>query len=265
MVPDIEAVVPDLKPPTAPGDPDSGRFRLYDAFDTFLDVISREHPIVLILDDLHWADEASLRLLEFVVQEQIDSRILLPGTYRDTDITNDHSLFHTLGDLARSRLFSRVTLGGLDVEGVSKIIEVQTGANIQQDVSVAIHAQSEGNPLFVGEMARSLNQEGLLTGDTSIDLNSLKQRHPEGIREVAGRRLSRLSAYAKDVLTIAAFLGREFSLGQLSAISTEQSSDELIEVLGEALSARLIEELPSEAGGYQFTHTLIQQALREEL
>ena len=198
VVADVSTVVPDLEEPPAMSDPDSGRFRLHDVFATFLRAVAQDSPLLVVLDDLHWADDASLRLLEFVAQEQSESRILILGTYRDTEVTRDHPLFHTLGDLTRRRLFSRVALGGLDVEGVGEMLEAESGETLPQDVNAAIHSQTQGNPLFVGEMARYLNQEGLLTGDRLIDLNSATLGLPEGIREVIGRRLSRLSVHAND-------------------------------------------------------------------
>ena len=263
VVPEVAAVVPDLEEPPLPSDPNAGQFRLYNAIASFLRSLARQNPLVLVLEDLHWADKGTLQLLEFIAQDQSDSHTLILGTYRDTEVTADHSLFYTLGDLTRSRHFTRITLAGLDIDDVTAILRQQSAWGLSSEISASIHSRTHGNPLFVGEMSRYLDQEGLLAGGAH-DLDLARLGLPEGIREVIGRRLSKLSAYSTDVLTIAAILGREFTLQRLSAIATEQSSSELIEVLGEAISSRIIEEVASRPGRYQFTHALIQQALREQ-
>ena len=128
-----------------------------------------------------------------------------------------------------------------------------------------MHTQTEGNPLFVTEVVRLLVQEGELTSEQLGKRNSWSVRIPEGVREVIGRRLDRLSERCNETLTIASVIGREFELGQLSRLIEDQSEDRLLDVLEEALSARIIEELPDAMGRYQFTHALIHETLAGEL
>ena len=135
----------------------------------------------------------------------------------------------------------------------------------------AVHRQTEGNPLFVTEVVRLLVQEGHLAGDsgrggsrtapTVRDNDSWSVRIPEGVREVIGRRLDRLSDRCNETLTIASVVGREFTLDQLSPLIEDLTGDRLLEVLDEALSARVIEELPRTVGRYHFTHALIHETL----
>jgi predicted ATPase len=243
-------------------------------------------PVVVIVDDLHWSDRPTLLLLEFMARELANSRILLVGTYRDVELNRRHPLALTLGDLTRERLFERVLLRGLSKEDVGKFIEVAAGLKPPQGLVDAVHTQTEGNPLFVTEVVRLLVQEGHLSPDKlNEDPEGRRStrghgktttwivRVPEGVREVIGRRLDRLSERCNGVLTIAAVIGRQFSLQQLLAVLNDSSAspdervseDRLFEHLEEALAGRVIEELPKSVGLYQFTHALIQETLTNEL
>lgn len=261
----ISDMVPELEPPSALTDPDAARFRLYDAIASFLKRSSQDRPLLLILDNLHWADGSSLRLLQFLAQEIADTRLLILGTYRDADLTREHPLFDTLGDLTRQRLFSRVLLRGLSSDEVGQVIESASGVVPPSDLISTVHAQTEGNPLFVREMAQFLAQEELHGRDVPVGTDPLEVRLPEGIREVIGRRLNQLSDSANDVLTIAAIIGSEFTLGQLCAVIPDTTQDVLLETLDEAVGANVIDESPNELGRFEFPHALIQQTLREGL
>ncbi|MDP6668171.1 MAG: AAA family ATPase, partial [Dehalococcoidia bacterium] len=122
IVAEIREVLPGLEPPPELGDPDTERFRLFDAVTSFLKRAASDTPLVLILDDLQWADESPLRLLEFISRELADASILIIGAYRTVDVSRTHPLFRTLGDLSRERLFSRVTLRGLQETQVGSLI-----------------------------------------------------------------------------------------------------------------------------------------------
>jgi DNA-binding CsgD family transcriptional regulator len=226
-----------------------------------------------VLDDLHWADPSSLRLLEFVAQELAGARVLLLGTYRDVEVSRGHPLFRTLGELTRHRLYRRVLLRGLGLDEVGQVMAGMGNINPPPELVSMVHQHTEGNPLFVGEVVRLLAQEGLLAPERLEDLKNWDFRLPEGVREVIGRRLDRLSGECNQVLTTAAVIGREFSLGLLQALMEDPSADswqvateeQLLEVLEEALGARIIGEAPGALGRYQFSHALIQETLAGEL
>ena len=245
--------------------PEQARFRLFDSITSFLKTASQKQPLVLVLDDLHWADQPSLLLLQFVSRELGGARLLLVGTYRDMELSRQHPLAETLGELTRERLFQRVLLRGLSQQDVERFIEVATGVAPPQGLTQAVYTQTEGNPLFVTEVVRLLVQEGELSQERTGDRDSWTIRIPEDVREVIGRRLNRLSQRCNETLTIASVIGREFELGQLTPLVEDISEDRLLEVLEEALSARVIEELPQAVGHYQFTHALIQETQSEEL
>lgn len=259
IVPDVSELLPDLKPPPELDSPEQARFRLFDAITTFLKKVSvQSKALVLILDNLHWADKPSLLLLEFLSQELSDSQMMVIGTYRDIDLSRQHPLAETLGELTRSRLFQRVVLRGLSLEDERQLIQVTSGSQPNQAFVELVHSRTEGNPLFIGEVMRMLEQEGNVTWEDA------DVRIPEGVREVIVRRLNRLSDQCNHVLTVASVIGREFDFDLLSRV-TDSSDDDLLDVVDEALRARVIEQVPEGAERYQFTHALIQQTLSEEL
>ena len=264
IVSDVSEKLPDLAA-TPELEPEQARFRLFDSLTAFLKNASQLQPLVLVLDDLHWADQPSLLLLEFVARELANSRLLIIGTYRDMELSRRHPLSLTLGELNRERLFQRVLLRGLAQEDVGRFIELVSGMAPPLGMVEAVHRQTEGNPLFVTEVVRLLVQEGELTPERAGHRDSWNVRIPEGVREVIGRRLDRLSERCNETLTIASVIGREFTLEHLMPLVEEITEDRLLEVLEEALAARVIEELTSSVGRYQFTHALIQETLSGEL
>jgi len=264
IVSDVRDRLPGLQAP-AVLEPEQARFRLFDSICAFLTRASRTQPLVLVLDDLHWADQPSLLLLEFIARELSGARLLLVGTYRDMEVSRGHRLSTTLGELNRERLFRRVLLRGLDQDDVGRFIELVSGVNPPKGMVEAVHRQTEGNPLFVTEVVRLLVQQGELISGQESQRESWSVRIPEGVREVIGRRLDRLSERCNETLTIASIIGREFTLDLVKPLIEDITEDRLLEVLDEALASRVIEELPKVVGRYQFTHALIQETLAGEL
>ena len=220
IVSDVKERLPDLQPPPQL-EPEQARFRLFDSTCGFLKNAGRKQTLVLVLDDLHWADHSSLLLLEFVARELAGARLLLIGTYRDVEVSRRHPLSRTLGELTRERLFQRVLLRGLSEEDVGRFIELVSGVAPPSGMVEAVYRQTEGNPLFVTEVVRLLVQEGGLSGvgahggaPLQGERDTWSVRIPEGMREVIGRRLDRLSERCNQTLTVASVIGREFSLEQ---------------------------------------------------
>lgn len=257
IVPEIAARLPDL--PTLPvlSDPAEARFRLFGAIARFLIAAARARPLVLVLDDLHWADVPSLRLLEFVAQDMADGRLLVVGTYRETELSRRHRLSDTLGALSRLPHLLRLPLSGLNAEDVRRYVAAAANLVPPESLTKAIHDQTEGNPLFVREVVRFLAQNGQLTGGGAAI------RLPEGVREVIGRRLNLLSQTCNDVLAVASVIGRGFSLDVLLRACQPRIGDAVLEALDEALSAHIVEETGAET--FQFAHALVRLTLYEEL
>jgi DNA-binding winged helix-turn-helix (wHTH) protein/tetratricopeptide (TPR) repeat protein len=258
LVPEVRQSVPNLPaPPTLP--PEQARFRLFDAVATFLRVVARSRPLVLVLDDLHWADKPSLLLLQFLAREIRDAHLLLVGTYRDVELRRHHPLAQVLGDLAREPLCRRILLRGLGETDVERYIAAIVGSAPPGAMVAEVHRMTEGNPFFVGEIVRLLLTEGRLA-----QVTSLSGTLPQGVREAIGRRLNALSEECNRVLTLAAVIGREFDLNVLERVA-ELGRERLLELLDEAVGARILAEPTGAAGRYSFSHTLIRETLYEEL
>lgn len=262
IVPDLADRLPDPVRDRAIATPSTevaqARFRLFDAVNTFWQRAAQQHPLLLILDNLHWADASSLRLLEFLAPDLCGSRILLLVTYRDVELSRQHPLSATLGELARQPRFERLRLSGLTHAETAHMMELAGGATLAPALVDAIHAQTEGNPLFVGEMTRLLAQED------SAASTGYVLRIPEGIKEVIGRRLNRLSTNANKVLTAAAVVGRAFEFRLLIALADDVDEDICSAAIDEALQARLVEAL-REPGHYHFAHALFRETLYDEI
>ena len=199
-------------------------------------------------------------------RELADSSILIVGTYRDVELSRQHPLSQALGELSRTNGFQRVFLRGLDHEDVRRFIEISTGATPSLDVVNTVHTHTEGNPFFMTEVVRLLVQEGGLVkeGADALDGESAI-RIPEGVREVVGRRLNRLSEQCNQVLTVASAIGREFNIITLNRLVDGLSEDQILDALEEAARAHVIDEQREDASYYQFTHALVQETLVEEI
>jgi hypothetical protein len=245
--------------PANPTDPAAGldapqaRFRIFDAVVRLLRALAAERPLVLVLDDLHHADDASLELLAFVTREVATLPVLVMGTYRDAELAVDHPL-QGLGRGGRV-----VPLTGLQEEDVGRLIEVVTGDGSLGRLARSLHERTGGNPLFVTETVR------LLATNRQLD-DSVAERLPvpATIRAVIRDRLGRLAPEAQAVLTNAAVLGREFGTAVL-AVTTRLASQALLAALDEATVARLIEPVHAHPGRHRFVHVLVRDALYEQL
>ncbi len=269
IVPEIGQRLALAPPPaTSAPDPQQQRFRLFDAIAGFLRRAALREPLLLIVDNLHWADASSLRLLEFIAPDLADTRIVLLATYRDIELNRRHPLSATLGDLARHAHFRRFRLAGLDRDQTAVLVAQAGGTGATPALIDAIHAQTEGNPLFIGEMTRLLVQEAVLgqRGDEgrATTAGALPIRIPEGVKEVIGRRLNRLSPQANRVLGCAALIGRAFDPQLLRRLLDRTLVAGLPKTIAEALAAHVIE--PAEPPGwYQFSHALIRETLYDEI
>ncbi|HLH19084.1 MAG TPA: BREX system ATP-binding domain-containing protein [Bryobacteraceae bacterium] len=259
ILPEIRQAVAPL-PPLAPLEPAQARFRLFESVTTFLRNTARSQPLLVILDDLHWADAPSLLLLVFLARELRSERILLLGTFRDLDLGRRHPLSQALGDLARLQLGQKIALRGLTLADVGRFIAISTGIEPPPRLVAAVHAQTEGNPFFVSETVKLLITEGRLR---SSDEPSLSGLLPEGVRDVIGRRLDQLSDAAHRALAAASVLGRDFAVHALQPVS-EVPEDELLDALDEAVASRIIEPA-GQAGRFRFTHALIREVLYDSI
>ncbi|HET8975732.1 MAG TPA: protein kinase [Solirubrobacterales bacterium] len=236
---------------------EEARFRLFDSVTSFLVAAARDRPMVLVLDDLHWADEPSLLLLKYAAAEVASSGLLIVGTYRDVELGRHHPLARVLGEL-RSDRGDRIALRGLSTADVASYIEMTSGSPPAPGLADAVHRQTDGNPFFVGEVVRLLASEGRL-GDGP---ESWEPVIPQGVREVVGRRLDRLSAETNQALRVAAAIGREFD-GELLIRVAGLSPAQLLAAANEAVAERLVTD--QGGGRYSFAHALVRDTVYEEI
>jgi class 3 adenylate cyclase/tRNA A-37 threonylcarbamoyl transferase component Bud32 len=261
IVPEVRERFPQL-PRVTPQEPEQARFRLFDTVSTFLKKIARAEPIVLVLDDLHSADKPSLLLLQFLASQLAGARLAIVGTYRDAEVGRRHPLSSMLGDVARQDVSRRIFLRGLTKADVARFIEVTANVKPPAALATAVYTETEGNPLFVGEVVRLLASEGYLERPDTVQ--SWRLDIPQSIRDVIRRRLDRLSPECNEILTTAAVMGREFGLDLLEQVSA-LAGDQLLDVLDEAAGARIIVEMPRLPGRYSFAHALIRETLYGEI
>jgi DNA-binding SARP family transcriptional activator/tetratricopeptide (TPR) repeat protein len=261
LLPELRSLLPDLPMPY-PLEPESARFRLFESVAGFLRRAAAARPIVLVLDDVHAADESSLLLLQFLSRQLGDSRLLILVAYRDVDPTIREPLAAVLPELAREPTTSRLELGGLRESEVGEYISQTATMAPPSGVVAEIHAQTDGNPLFVGEVTRLLLKEGALMPASARA--AIRVRIPQGVRDVIGRRLRRLPHDARQTLTLASVLGREFRLEVLARVA-ESSEEAVLEALDPAITERIVDEVATGPGQLRFSHVLIRDCLYRDL
>ncbi|HEV2927772.1 MAG TPA: AAA family ATPase, partial [Propionibacteriaceae bacterium] len=227
------------------------RFRLFDEVAERLAAASLARPLILVIDDLHWADEASIRLLRFVAQDVRDRRLAILGTYRDTDLAPDHPLAQCLDQLIREGL--HVTLGGLSRGEVGHLVGALTGRQgPARDVVAQVHRRSGGNPLFVRELVRLLDT-------AKADNSAAPGQLPEGVRAAVAGRLTALPVEVRQVLLAAAVIGVDAEIAVLRPV-TGLSDGQLHRALQVARAARLVVDQGTD-GVIAFPHALVREVL----
>ncbi|HKC50817.1 MAG TPA: AAA family ATPase [Myxococcota bacterium] len=237
------------------------RFRFYAGVAAFLRAASQREPLVVFLDDLHWADSASLGLLTFVAREIRESRMLIVGTYRPEDAARG-ALTQTLADLARRPEHERIALEGLVRDEVARLVARSGRVDPEPALVDAICERTDGNPFFIRELLRMLEAEGRLTGSESR--NAWKSAIPPALNDVIARRLARLSVESRELLDAAAVIGRDFALDVLERTSGV-TREAMPGLLGEAERAREIRPHPTDPQSFRIVHALIQEVVYEDL
>ena len=227
--------------------------------------------MVLVLDDVQWADRGSLLLLRYLAAAEQIPRVLILATYRDSELMHAEALRDALGALRRHSGVQRIELRGLNDNEVVSYFEAASGQSLDEkglDLARAVYRETDGNPFFVGEVLRHLTERGAIYRDNrgrwvaGDDLENTVL--PDSIREVIGGRVVRLGKDAERVLALAAVIGREFDL-ELLARAADLPDDEVLDLLDGAIGAALVRDLPDWPGRFQFTHSLVQHTLYQDL
>jgi DNA-binding CsgD family transcriptional regulator len=261
ILPEVRGRVPDLAA-SSPAGPEQERYRLFESVSDFLLNVARastRRGLLLALDDLQWADKPTLLLLLHLARKLATAPLLLVGTYRTVDLSRTHPLSDVMAELNRERLAERLLLQSFSVRETAALIEGLSSRPAGPALVEAIYHETEGNPFFMEEVVRHLRAEGHDLGDRQTVAAAWGV--PEGVRQVIGKRLSRLSPEANRLLQAGAILGDGFTFDVLGAASGIES-DPLMDALDEGLGAGVLRE---EGDRYHFTHALIRQTLYAEL
>ena len=262
VVPEVREKLPDLERPQSENQLDESQLRLFDSFATLFQRISRTHALAVVLEDLHWADGSSLSLLEYAASELEADRVLLLGTYNDVGLRPASALAETLGVLAGGsahRRLQRIRLPGLTKADTAQLVERMTGVTPPDDLAGRLHERTQGNPLLLTEVVRMMAQK------TEGDPDQWEVEIPESVRDMARRRLNRLSEGGLQMLKTASVVGQEFGLDQVRTIAPDLTEDQALDLLDEALGANVIVELPESVGNYRFSQALVRDILVEEV
>src|SRR5581483_8724834 len=263
IVTEVRERLPDLSvpPELTPG---RARFRFFDSLARWLNRASRRQPLMLILDDLHWADPSSLLLLQFFARQLYEMHVLVIGLYRDTEVTAQHPLSEVLGPLARES--RHIALSGLTIDAVSHLITHTAGLTPSQELIATVYAKTEGNPFFAKEIVQLLTTENRLYVSAGVTTGTVSL--PPGVRETIRRHRKRLPTDCDRLLSIAAVIGREFTLDVLEyipAVRTSSLHTELLSLLQKAMTARMLDPVPGQPRAYRFVHTLVRETFYEDL
>lgn len=268
--PEIAMLLPEVAVrlgPVSPGrlDPESERYALFQSVSEFFlhaADSTEARGLLICLDDLHWADRSTLLLFQHLVRNVTAARLCLAATYRTVGVDAGHPLFSILADLTRERLYEGFTLAPLSSDETASLVAALTGRKaIPLPLSEAVYARTNGNPFFIEELLRHLQTDGRDLDDP--ELISRQWGIPEGVRQVIGRRINRLSPGDRRLLEAAAVLGDEF--GQMFPVIARMLDVEvptLAQTVEEAVSAGILRE---DGATYRFAHALIRDALLDEL
>jgi tetratricopeptide (TPR) repeat protein len=266
LAPSIREWLPDIPEP-AQLQPDEERYRLLDAVAQFLIAASARAPVVLVLDDLHWADKGTIAMLRHVARFAPRERILLLGAYRDVELDRQHPLADALAALRREVEYERILLRGLQSDEVGRLLTMIAEHDVPQALVDAISRETEGNPFFIRETLLHLVETGALyrrEGRWTSDAASIEELGiPEGVRQVIGRRLSRLSEQANRLLTAASGFSGDFSFEIARRVAALEETVAL-DAVDEALEHQLL-RAAGDTDRYLFTHALVRHTLYGEM
>ncbi len=243
-------------------DKEEERFRLLDAVSQFLIELSRRAPLVLVLDDLHWADRGTVGLLNHVAHSVAANSMLLIGAYRDAEVDRMHPLARALATVRRLPNFEVLALKGLQSTELVELLSIIADQDAPEALVQTLTTETEGNPLFIREVLLHLMEEGKILRDGKgwgARFSVTELGIPEGVRSVIGRRLLKLSEDANRLLTVGACFKGAFSFDVAAAVA-ELDEDAALTAVDEALDAQLLRP-GTTAETFDFTHALIRHSL----
>jgi DNA-binding SARP family transcriptional activator/class 3 adenylate cyclase len=257
----LAAILPELEDARSPYGPtglgaEQERFRLFEAVSSLLGDAAHLRPLVLFLDDLHWADQSSLLLLRHLARSAKGAPLMVLGTYRPVEVGEEHPLADALAELRRSRTVERLALSGLGEGEVAELIAGRTGLKAPSEFVRRVAERSEGNPFFIEELLHDV--------DAQSDWDVAAGGVPDSVRDLLLRRLRGMGDDCRQALSVAAVAGREFELDVLERV-LEHPRDRLIDLVEEAIGADVLVEPAQSVGRLSFSHALFRETIYEQL
>jgi len=266
-------LVPQIKqklgaiPELSPINPEQERDRLFEAVSQLITNISRQAPLLVVLDDLQWTDQSSLLLLHYVARGIKKESLLLLGGYRDADIDEGHPLFPILTELNRERLPQPIHLKRMSIDEIVEMIEQLLGQEIPRDFCELVYEKTRGNPFFTEEVVKALKEEEVIYREGGEwRINELSRiKFPPTVKSVIKNRIDRLDEESQNILTMASFIGKDFTFEALHKV-TNIEEDKLLEIMEKMLKTGLIkEELIRGEEAYSFADIIVRDVVHEEV
>lgn len=274
LAPGLQARYPEI-PANTPLQPEAELQRLSDSLVEWCRGLCQAAPLLIVLDDAHWADSGSLALLRNLARRaaRLRLRLLLVFTYREVELDEGRALNEVLYALNREHLATRLKLGRLDIQQTEEMLATLFAEAITPELLQALYRETEGNPFFIEEVCKALIEAGQVYRDgkgwSRLAIEEIEI--PQNVRVAIQARLARLEAATQETLRLAAVIGREFEFDLLSAVAGQQE-EALIAALEQAERAQLVLEKPPTAPSqalpglvFRFTHALIHATLFESL
>jgi DNA-binding SARP family transcriptional activator len=261
---DLQPIAPALSALTgAPSEaaPEGRRYRLFEAVAELLDGLSAETPVLVLIDDLHWADQGTAAILRYALEARPEMRVLVLATQRPADVPATGPTAEALRRLSHGPYVERIPLAGLSDPEIAELAQGLSGRELAGELVRGIRAETAGNPFFVLEIVRDLSD----SDRTASVLSVAQSEVPERVRDVVNLRLARLAGATTRLLTVAAVIGTEFELGLLELIS-DLDDDDLAAALDEAVAAALLTETAEgDSESFSFSHALLRRTLLTRL
>jgi len=271
---EVAKLVPELGqklrsiPQSFPISPEQEQNRLFEAVSQFITNISRETPLLVVLDDLQWTDPSSLLLLHYLARDVQKSPLLLLGAYRSTDIDAKHPLSPVLSELNRESLPQSIHLKRMSLSDVSEMIRnILEQEDVPSEFCKLVYEKTGGNPFFVGEVVKSLKEEGIIYREEKRwEFKEVsKIEFPETVKSVLKTRFARLDEECQSVLTFASFVGNDFTLEAMCAL-TGIEENKLLELMDRMLKTGLIKEREVRGKGVcSFADILVRDVVYDEV
>ena len=270
LIPQIRSRFPSVEEPRST-DPETERYHLLQAVTSLIGLIAEDQTVVLVIDDLHWADKPTLAMLRHVFTDGAPSSLMVIGAYRDSDLEPGHPLIDTLAALRREPGVEQLYVSGLDDQEMVELVSNSAGHELDAaltEMALALRQETAGNAFFAHEILVHLVEVGDVylgeSGRWEVGKDFEDLQLPQSVRDVVGQRIARLGEESLKALRAAAVIGKEFDLELLARV-VDLDEDDLLDLLEAAIAATVVAEVPGHDERFRFLHALTRNTLQGEL